>query len=145
VTKKMLITHIRLNLGTLVFMSILFLNIFIFFQLILGCAVNCDHKQEYIENIMSMDASSQQLIMQAIQEILNLPVRPLTFWYHREIRLECRCLQKCFLIWNYYECSLWAPPLVLIQSKGTVFWSNLVFFFYNKSKILTILFIFEDP
>ncbi len=69
-----------------------------FFQLILGCAVNCDHKQEYIENIMSMDASSQQLIMQAIQEILNLPVRPLTFWYHREIRLECRCLQKCFLI-----------------------------------------------
>jgi protein HOOK3 len=45
------------------------------FQLILGCAVNCDHKQEYIESIMGMDASSQQLIMQAIQEILNLPVR----------------------------------------------------------------------
>ncbi len=58
-----------------------------------------------------------------------------------EIRLECRCLQKCFLIWNYYVCCLWAPLLVLTQRKETVFfWSNLVFF-YNKSKILTILFI----
>ena len=44
------------------------------FQLILGCAVNCERKHEYIESIMSMDSSAQQLIMQAIQEILNLPV-----------------------------------------------------------------------
>ncbi len=51
--------------------------------------------------------------------------------------LECRCLQKCFLIWNY--CVGWL--MVLTQSKATFFWSNLVFFFYNKSKILTILFI----
>ncbi len=57
-----------------------------------------------------------------------------------EIRLECICLQKCFLIWNYYVCCLWALLLVLTQSKETVFWSNLVFL-YNKSKILTILFI----
>ncbi len=57
-----------------------------------------------------------------------------------EIRLECRCLQKCFLIWKYYASCLWAPLLVLTQSKETVSWSNLVFF-YNKSKILTILFI----
>ncbi len=42
--------------------------------------------------------------------------------------LECRCLQKCFLIWNYYVCCLWAPLLLLTQSKETVFWSNLVFF-----------------
>jgi hypothetical protein len=45
-----------------------------------------------------------------------------------EIRLECRCLQKCFLIWNYYVGCLWAPLLVLMQSKETVSWSNLVFF-----------------
>jgi len=45
-----------------------------------------------------------------------------------EIRLECRCLQKCFLIGNYYDCCLWAPLLVLTQSKETVPWSNFVFF-----------------
>ncbi len=45
-----------------------------------------------------------------------------------EIRLECRCLQKCFLIWNYYVGCLWAPLLFLRQSKETVFWSNLLFF-----------------
>ncbi len=48
--------------------------------------------------------------------------------YTIEIRLECRCLQKCFLIWNYYVGWLWAPLLVLTQSKETIFWSNLVFF-----------------
>jgi len=56
-----------------------------------------------------------------------------------EIRLGCRCLQKCFLIWNYYVCCLWAPLLVLTQSKETVFDQ----FFYNKRKILTILFILK--
>ena len=50
-----------------------------YFQLILGCAVNCEHKQEYIETIMGMDSSTQQLIMQAIQEILDLPVRTLSY------------------------------------------------------------------
>ncbi len=45
-----------------------------------------------------------------------------------EIRLECRRLKKCCLIWNYYVCCLWAPLLVLTQSKETVSWSNLVFF-----------------
>ncbi len=43
-----------------------------------------------------------------------------------EIRLECRCLQKCFLIWNYYDGCWWAPLLVLTQSKETDFCSNLV-------------------
>jgi hypothetical protein len=49
-----------------------------------------------------------------------------------EIRLECRCLQKCFLIWNFYVGCLWAPLLVLTQSKETVFWSNLVVFLQLK-------------
>ncbi len=49
-----------------------------------------------------------------------------------EIRLECRCLQKCFLIWNYYVGCLWAPLLVLTQGKETGFWSNFVFFTTKK-------------
>ncbi|XP_063219219.1 protein Hook homolog isoform X2 [Bacillus rossius redtenbacheri] len=38
-------------------------------QLILGCAVNCHHKQDYITEIMAMEESVQQVIMQAIQEL----------------------------------------------------------------------------
>ena len=41
-----------------------------FIQLLLGCAVNCDAKQQYIEGIMNMEESLQRLIMQAIQELL---------------------------------------------------------------------------
>ena len=40
-------------------------------QLLIGCAVNCDEKQQYIEGIMSMEASLRELIMQAIQELLD--------------------------------------------------------------------------
>lgn len=40
-------------------------------QLILGCAVNCDEKQEHIQKIMSMEESVQLLVMQAIQEVMN--------------------------------------------------------------------------
>ena len=39
-------------------------------QLLLGCAVNCEQKQLYIEKIMNMEESVQQLIMQAIQELM---------------------------------------------------------------------------
>lgn len=38
-------------------------------QLILGCAINCQNKQDYITRIMSMEESVQQVIMQAIQEL----------------------------------------------------------------------------
>lgn len=38
-------------------------------QLILGCAVNCADKQEYIQRIMSMEVSVQQVVMNAIQEV----------------------------------------------------------------------------
>jgi len=40
-------------------------------QLILGCAVNCDHKQEYIESIMNLEESVQQVLMLAIQEMIK--------------------------------------------------------------------------
>ncbi|XP_069694315.1 protein Hook homolog 3-like [Periplaneta americana] len=38
-------------------------------QLILGCAINCNHKQDYITTIMAMEESVQQVIMQSIQEL----------------------------------------------------------------------------
>ncbi|XP_043504103.1 protein Hook homolog 3 [Polistes fuscatus] len=38
-------------------------------QLILGCAVNCNQKQQYITRIMSMEESVQQAIMQSIQTL----------------------------------------------------------------------------
>ncbi len=53
-----------------------------------------------------------------------------------EIRLECTCPKKCFLIWNYYIACLWAPLLILTHSKETVFDQN-------KNKILAILFKYE--
>ncbi|KAK2189347.1 hypothetical protein NP493_109g07060 [Ridgeia piscesae] len=40
-------------------------------QLILGCAVNCDSKQEYIERIMAMEESVQHGVMKAIQELMT--------------------------------------------------------------------------
>lgn len=41
-------------------------------QLILGCAINCNRKQNYITNIMEMEETVQQVIMQSIQELENL-------------------------------------------------------------------------
>uniref|UniRef100_A0A8C4IZJ9 Hook microtubule tethering protein 3 n=1 Tax=Dromaius novaehollandiae TaxID=8790 RepID=A0A8C4IZJ9_DRONO len=38
-------------------------------QLILGCAVNCEQKQEYIQTIMMMEESVQHVVMTAIQEV----------------------------------------------------------------------------
>lgn len=45
-------------------------------RLILGCAVNCERKQEYITQIMSMEESLQQCIMQAIQQLEELTGGP---------------------------------------------------------------------
>ncbi|KAM9243226.1 protein Hook homolog 1 [Dugong dugon] len=40
-------------------------------QLILGCAVNCEKKQEHIQNIMTLEESVQHVVMTAIQELMN--------------------------------------------------------------------------
>uniref|UniRef100_A0A8C2YBP2 Hook microtubule tethering protein 3 n=1 Tax=Coturnix japonica TaxID=93934 RepID=A0A8C2YBP2_COTJA len=40
-------------------------------QLILGCAVNCEQKQEYIQTIMMMEESVQHMVMAAIQELMS--------------------------------------------------------------------------
>uniref|UniRef100_A0A8C5L0B9 Hook microtubule tethering protein 1 n=1 Tax=Jaculus jaculus TaxID=51337 RepID=A0A8C5L0B9_JACJA len=40
-------------------------------QLILGCAVNCEKKQEHIKNIMTLEESVQHVVMTAIQELMS--------------------------------------------------------------------------
>lgn len=44
-------------------------------QLILGCAVNCDRKQEYIEIIMGLETAVQHNVMNAIQELIMTEVQ----------------------------------------------------------------------
>uniref|UniRef100_A0A8C6VV74 Hook microtubule-tethering protein 1 n=1 Tax=Nothobranchius furzeri TaxID=105023 RepID=A0A8C6VV74_NOTFU len=41
-------------------------------QLILGCAVRCERKQEYIQIIMTLEESVQHVVMTAIQEVKRL-------------------------------------------------------------------------
>ena len=38
-------------------------------QLVLGCAVNCDHKSDFIGKIMEMNEYTQHMLMNAIQEV----------------------------------------------------------------------------
>ncbi|XP_022914746.1 protein hook [Onthophagus taurus] len=45
-------------------------------RLILGCAVNCDRKQEYITQIMALEESLQQCIMMAIQQLEEITGGP---------------------------------------------------------------------
>uniref|UniRef100_A0A8C9XHW5 Hook microtubule-tethering protein 1 n=1 Tax=Sander lucioperca TaxID=283035 RepID=A0A8C9XHW5_SANLU len=40
-------------------------------QLVLGCAVRCERKQEYIQIIMTLEESVQHVVMTAIQEVIN--------------------------------------------------------------------------
>ncbi|NP_001410778.1 protein Hook homolog 2 [Danio rerio] len=40
-------------------------------QLVLGCAVSCDRKQEHIQQIMMLEESVQHVVMTAIQELLT--------------------------------------------------------------------------
>lgn len=45
-------------------------------RLILGCAINCDKKQEYITMIMEMEETIQQNIMQTIQQLEEVTTGP---------------------------------------------------------------------
>ncbi|KAM6217387.1 protein Hook homolog 2 isoform 2-T2 [Rhynchocyon petersi] len=40
-------------------------------QLVLGCAISCDKKQEHIQRIMTLEESVQQVVMEAIQELMT--------------------------------------------------------------------------
>lgn len=45
-------------------------------QGVLGCAVNCENKQQYIEAIMNMEERVQKVIMEAIQELMLREASP---------------------------------------------------------------------
>ncbi|XP_053325514.1 protein Hook homolog 1 [Spea bombifrons] len=40
-------------------------------QLVLGCAINCEKKQEHIQTIMTLEESVQHVVMTAIQELMS--------------------------------------------------------------------------
>ncbi|XP_006874317.1 PREDICTED: protein Hook homolog 2 isoform X1 [Chrysochloris asiatica] len=40
-------------------------------QLVLGCAISCEKKQEHIQRIMTLEESVQHVVMEAIQELLT--------------------------------------------------------------------------
>uniref|UniRef100_A0A3B3UC93 Hook microtubule tethering protein 2 n=1 Tax=Poecilia latipinna TaxID=48699 RepID=A0A3B3UC93_9TELE len=46
-------------------------------QLVLGCAVSCEKKQEQIKQIMTLEESVQHVVMTAIQEVSEYPTHPL--------------------------------------------------------------------
>ncbi|KAM5239190.1 LOW QUALITY PROTEIN: protein Hook homolog 2 [Ctenodactylus gundi] len=40
-------------------------------QLVLGCAISCEKKQEHIQRIMTLEESVQHIVMEAIQELMT--------------------------------------------------------------------------
>lgn len=42
-------------------------------ELILGAAIECENKKEYIENIMLLDESSQRILMVFIERVPYMP------------------------------------------------------------------------
>uniref|UniRef100_A0A8C1WX29 Hook microtubule tethering protein 2 n=1 Tax=Cyprinus carpio TaxID=7962 RepID=A0A8C1WX29_CYPCA len=56
-------------------------------QLVLGCAVSCDQKQEHIQQIMTLEESVQHVVMAAIQEVQNTPALHTNFK-----RMTCLCV-----------------------------------------------------
>ncbi|XP_074993166.1 protein Hook homolog 3 isoform X3 [Calonectris borealis] len=57
-------------------------------QLILGCAVNCEQKQEYIQTIMMMEESVQHVVMTAIQEVAALQEEKSSLLAENQILME---------------------------------------------------------
>lgn len=45
-------------------------------QLILGCAVKCERKQDYIQIIMTLEESVQHVVMTAIQDLMSKEATP---------------------------------------------------------------------
>uniref|UniRef100_A0A8C1APY9 Calponin-homology (CH) domain-containing protein n=1 Tax=Cyprinus carpio carpio TaxID=630221 RepID=A0A8C1APY9_CYPCA len=62
-------------------------------QLVLGCAVSCDHKQEHIQQIMTLEESVQHVVMTAIQEVHNTPPKEHTCFCAEKLGvLRCLCV-----------------------------------------------------
>uniref|UniRef100_A0A673YZC5 Hook microtubule tethering protein 3 n=1 Tax=Salmo trutta TaxID=8032 RepID=A0A673YZC5_SALTR len=102
-------------------------------QLILGCAVNCEQKQEYIQTIMMLEESVQHVVMTAIQELMSkeCPVLGGSDSY-ADIDRQVRC---------YGECSLASLLRVLIQI--TPFYCIRLYSVFFPVLILTYSFHFQ--
>uniref|UniRef100_A0A8C1L1F5 Calponin-homology (CH) domain-containing protein n=1 Tax=Cyprinus carpio TaxID=7962 RepID=A0A8C1L1F5_CYPCA len=62
-------------------------------QLVLGCAVSCDHKQEHIQQIMTLEESVQHVVMTAIQEVHSTPPKEHTCFCAEKLAvLRCLCV-----------------------------------------------------
>ncbi|XP_072104566.1 protein Hook homolog 2 isoform X1 [Mobula birostris] len=69
-------------------------------QLVLGCAVSCEKKQEYIQHIMTLEESVQHVVMTAIQELLTRdPCEPA----HSDNYSEVDCQLKRFSLCDEVE------------------------------------------
>jgi len=44
--------------------------------LVLGCAVQCDDREQFIDNIRRLDINTQSAIVDAIQQVCCIPHRP---------------------------------------------------------------------
>uniref|UniRef100_A0A4W6DGU2 Protein Hook homolog 3 n=1 Tax=Lates calcarifer TaxID=8187 RepID=A0A4W6DGU2_LATCA len=89
-------------------------------QLILGCAVNCEQKQEYIQTIMMMEESVQHVVMTAIQEVdyhLKKTVEELNdaLATKEEIAQRCRELDMQVAALQEEKSSLLAENQVLME------------------------------
>uniref|UniRef100_A0A669BAU2 Hook microtubule-tethering protein 1 n=1 Tax=Oreochromis niloticus TaxID=8128 RepID=A0A669BAU2_ORENI len=63
-------------------------------QLILGCAVRCERKQEYIQIIMTLEESVQHVVMTAIQEVTVLRIRRNKWLSHLTLPAQVAVLQE---------------------------------------------------
>ncbi|XP_078285553.1 protein Hook homolog 2 isoform X2 [Rhinoraja longicauda] len=65
-------------------------------QLVLGCAVSCEKKQEYIQHIMTLEESVQHVVMTAIQELLTRdPCEPVPSDSYNEVDCQLKRFSLC--------------------------------------------------
>uniref|UniRef100_A0A8C2C9W7 Hook microtubule tethering protein 2 n=1 Tax=Cyprinus carpio TaxID=7962 RepID=A0A8C2C9W7_CYPCA len=79
-------------------------------QLVLGCAVSCDHKQEHIQQIMTLEESVQHVVMTAIQEKSEIVICS----DNAERLRENASLEQIYHVIRCLE-SLWRKCLCVIQ------------------------------
>uniref|UniRef100_A0A8C6VA61 Protein Hook homolog 3 n=1 Tax=Neogobius melanostomus TaxID=47308 RepID=A0A8C6VA61_9GOBI len=84
-------------------------------QLILGCAVSCEQKQEYIQTIMSMEESVQHVVMTAIQEVQQQQELNEALNTKEEISQRCRELDMQVAALQDEKSSLLAENQVLME------------------------------
>ncbi|XP_060096654.1 protein Hook homolog 2 [Heteronotia binoei] len=100
-------------------------------QLVLGCAISCEKKQDHIQQIMTLEESVQHVVMTAIQELLtkdssdtlssetygNFDSQSREGWWLSEAEQGDTDLQECLIL---SICS----DLLLVEEKNTLVLEN---------------------